>query len=383
MAYYAAFVTLGMVAASLGPTLPDLAKNTHTQLSGISFLFFAGALGRLFGVFQGGRLYDRVAGHQVMVITLIVIAIMMALVPIIPLLWLLTAILLIRGAAQGMLDLGGNTLLVWVHRDKVGPFMNGLHFAFGIGAFLSPIIIAQVVLIGGGITWAYWVLAFLVLPAAIWLMRLPSPAAQTVSKDSPVGQVDNLLVALIALFFFLYVGAEIGYSSWIFTYALATDLANETISAYLTSAFFATLTLGRLLAIPIAARFRPRSIVFSNLGGCLVSMAIILLWPNSLATFWLGTLGLGLSMASTFPTMLSLAESRVAMTGRVTSWLLVGGSLGGMFLPWLMGQLFEPVGPQATILTTLIALIAAVGVLVAVILYSNRSTRNQPGSSYK
>ena len=47
------------------------------------------------------------------------------------------------GVAEGALDVGGNTLLIWVHRHKVGPFMNGLHFFFGAGAFLSPIIIAQ------------------------------------------------------------------------------------------------------------------------------------------------------------------------------------------------------------------------------------------------
>ena len=30
--YYAAFVALGMVGASLGPTLPGLAEHTQTQL---------------------------------------------------------------------------------------------------------------------------------------------------------------------------------------------------------------------------------------------------------------------------------------------------------------------------------------------------------------
>ncbi len=52
------------------------------------------------------------------------------------------------------------------------------------------------------------------------------------------------------LFFFLYVGAEVGFGGWIFTYAVALDLGSETAAAYLTSAFWGALTFGRLLTIP-------------------------------------------------------------------------------------------------------------------------------------
>jgi len=381
--YYVAFVALGMVAAAVGPTLPDLAENTRTRLSEISVIFTTHSLGYLIGSFQGGRLYDRVAGHPVMAAGLIIMAMMMALVPLVPLLWLLSAVLLILGLAQGALDVGGNTLLIWDHRDKVGPFMSGLHFCFGFGAFLSPIIIAQVVLMSGGITWAYWILALLMLPVVVWLLRLPSPAAQKDSEDGYVGsvpRVNHVLVALIALFFFLYVGAEIGFGGWIFTYAVSLNLTNETIAAYLTSAFFGSFTLGRLLAIPIAARFRPRrrgpprTVLLGDLVGALASVGIILLWPHSLAATWVGTLGLGLSLASIFPTTLTLAERCMTITGRVTGWFFVGASAGGMVIPWLIGQLFESIGPRVTMFTIMIDLILSVGLFAVLILYSARST---------
>src|SRR5512136_2569241 len=175
--YYAAFIALGLASASLGPALGGLAQHTHTRLSEISFVFLASRLGYLIGSFVGGRIYDRWPGHIVMVGVFIMMAAMLALAPVIPLLWLLTAVLLVLGMGQGAMDLGGNTLLMWVHRSKVGPFMNGLHFAWGVGAFLSPIIFAQAVLISGDITWAYWTLAILVLPVTLGLLRVPSPAA--------------------------------------------------------------------------------------------------------------------------------------------------------------------------------------------------------------
>src|SRR5512136_380031 len=176
--YYAAFIALGLASASLGPTLGGLAQHTHTRLSEISFVFSARALGYLIGSFVGGRAYDRWPGHVVMVGVFVMMAAALALAPVIPLLWLLTAVLLVLGMGEGAVDVGGNTLLMWVHRSEVGPFMNGLHFAWGLGAFLSPIIVAQAVLMSGDITWGYWALAVLMLPVTVGLLRLPSPVAQ-------------------------------------------------------------------------------------------------------------------------------------------------------------------------------------------------------------
>jgi fucose permease len=91
---------------------------------------------------------------------------------------------------------------------------------------------------------------------------------------------------------------------------------------------------------------------------------------SRMAVVWLGTVGLGLSMASIFPTTLSLAERRMTITGQVTGWFFVGASAGGMALPWLIGQLFESVGPRVTVFAILIDLIVAVGVFVILMLYS-------------
>ena len=44
-------------------------------------------------------------------------------------------------------------------------------------------------------------------------------------------------------------------------------------------------------------------------------------------------------------TMIAYAETRMRITGKVTSLFLVGGSLGGMTVPFLIGQVFVPIGP--------------------------------------
>ena len=380
--YFAAFIGLGMTDSVLGATLLGLVENTGTDLSEISRIFSARALGYLLGALLVGRLYDRLPGHPVMAGVLLVMVLTLALTPVMSLLWLLMIILLVLGMAQSTLDVGGNTLLVWVHRAKVGPYMNGLHFFWGAGAALSPVIVKQVVSISGDITWAYWFLALLIAPVAIWVFVLPSPVAQTASEDSPTGRVNFLLVALISLFFFLFVAAEISFGGWILTYAVKMDLASQTAVSFLTSAFYlnsaywGALTVGRLVAIPLAIRFRPRTILTADLVGCLLSVTLILLWPDSLTALWIGSIGAGFSLASIFPTMISLAARHLAVTGQVTSWFIVGASLGSMIVPWLIGQFFESVGPQVMMLTILITLVLALGVF-GILMYALNSVEQR------
>jgi FHS family Na+ dependent glucose MFS transporter 1 len=358
-AYYAAFTALGLAAASLGPTLPGLAEHTHSHLNEISFLFTARSSGYLLGSLSGGRWYDRLPGHRVQAFAMLVMAGMLGLIPGLPILWLLALALLVLGFAEATLDVGGNTLLVWLHREKVGPFMNGLHLFFGLGAFLSPVIIAQAVLLSGDINWAYWTLALLLLPVVAWLAFLPSPKIPDGVRDEQPGGTRNGLVLLFMLFFFLYVGAENSFAGWVFTYAQALKIGTAVTAAYLTSAFWGAFTIGRLAAIPLAARFHSHWILLCDLAGCLLSLGIVLFGRSSAAAVWLGSAGTGLFMASIFPTAITLAGRYLRINGSITGWFFVGASGGGMFLPWLIGQLFEPVGPQVSMIVILLALVLA------------------------
>jgi FHS family Na+ dependent glucose MFS transporter 1 len=374
--YFAAFIALGLYASVLGPTLLSLAENTRTHLGDIGFLFMARSLGYLLGSLLSGRAFDRLPGHALLASMLLGMAATSLLTPMISKLWLLTAILLIMGITEGALDIGSNLLLVWVHRHRAGPYLNALHFFFGLGAFLSPILVAQSILRGGGITWAYWGLALYPLPLAVWVLRLPSPQSLERTPEGTQAQIHFPLVALLAVFFFLYVGAEASFGGWIYTYTTSLELGDATSAAYLTSAFWGALTAGRLLGIPIAARFPPRPIIFIDLVGCLVSLGAIVLFPGIYSMVWLGAIGLGLFMASIYPNVLAFAQRRMKLTGEATRWFFVGTGAGGMFLPWLVGNLFEHIGPRAIMFAILIDLILG----LVVFLFSNLLTERSLSS---
>ncbi len=346
--YYVVFLIIGLSAAIMGPTLPWLADNVAVPLSQISILFSAKSLGGLVGSALGGRLFDRRPAHSVAVGLLLIMAVTLALIPLGRQLWVLAVIVFVAGVGDITLDLGGNTLLMWVHGSRVAPFMNGLHFFFGVGAFLAPILVALAIS-AGSVQSAYWLLALIILPVALVLTRLPSPAAperQEVTVES--GQVSRRLAYLVSFFFLLYVGAEVSFGGWIYSYAVELNLASEVGAAYLTSAFWGALTIGRLLAVPVSTRVGPRHILLVGLLGSLACLSTILLLRESASALQIATFGLGLCMAPVFPTMLSFAERRMAITGQVTGWFFVGGSLGGMILPWVSGQLFTRFSPYAT-----------------------------------
>lgn len=372
--YYAAFVVLGLITGVFGPTLNDLARNTQTTLNQISIIFAVRSLGYLTGSFLAGRLYDRVHGHPLIALVLLATAFAFALIPTIPLLWLLVILMITLGIAEGIIDVGGNSLIVWVHGDRVGPFMNGLHFFFGIGAFISPIIIAQVVLTTGEFRWAYWLLAALTVPVALAFLRLPSPAIQHSSQHAEHARANAPLVVLIAALLFIYVGAETGYGNWVFTYATRLNLANATDAALLTSTFWGSFTLGRLLGIAISTRVKPATILLIDLLGCLASVSTIILFPQSITVLWLATFGAGIFLASVFPTVFALAGERLTITANVTGWFMVGGGLGAMFFPWLIGQLVEPLGAQVLI-SVVVASVVLDLMLLAILLFVTKGTR--------
>ncbi len=378
LSYFLAFVTLGMAGASLGPALPYLAENTGSLLSRISILFVSNRIGSILGAFVGGHLYDSKSGNMVMAVMLLLIAVGLIFIPVSTSIYLLLAVILAVGFARGAVDVGGNVLLVWAHqqeksRQKLPSLMNALHLSYGVGAFLVPLIIALAVQMTGSITWGFRLLALLVLPNCFWLFRLPSPESRPSAAENSTINAGYLFPVLITAFLFLCVAAEAAFGGWIYTYSLVKGLANRITAAYLTSAYWGGLTFGRLVFTLLAVKLKPRIIIMLSLGGSLLSISSLLIWPDSAAAAWTGSICLGFFLASILPSTITLASRTMKLTGKVTGVFLVGASSGAMLLPWLIGQLFEPVGPWVTIVLIFASIVLASFIMAAIILAQRRS----------
>lgn len=377
-AYYSSLALLGLATAAAGPSLPTLASHTASSLGRISLFFVADAFGYLLGSLTGGRLYDRLPGHRLMAGMLLLMSVAAVGIPLASVLWLLLLLGFLLGLGKGALDVGCNTLLQWVHGNRVGPFMNGLHFAFGLGSLLAPLLLAEVLSLTHEIHWLFWIIAISMAPMMIWLWLLPEPHAGLADSPDDSGRAPFLPVVLMVLVFLLYVGAEVGFSNWIYTYAITLRLADAITAAYLTSAYWAFFTIGRLLGIWVSTRLRPGTILYIDFAGCLLSMVLMGIAHDSVPILWVGSMGLGLSTASIFPTLLILAGQRLRVTGTVTGLFLLGGGAGSMLLPWVIGQAFTSAGPHSMLSILLLDLALALMMLVLFIRGSRPARKPVP-----
>ncbi len=376
MLYYWLFICLGLSIGLVGPTLPSLANQTQTLVGDLGAVFTASAIGALLGTLLGGRLFDRVRGHRALGIAQLASAALIALYPVMPSAYLLLIVVGFKGLTDGFINTGANTLLVWTHQEKSSPYMNALHFFFGLGAFLAPILVAQVIDIPGGYRSAFWVLAlFSGLAGLAILVQKKNPRhAQAAAAEEKGARINYGVVIAAMLFLFFYVGAEIAFSGWIYTYALTLNLADEMTAAYLTSAFWLTFTLGRLTSIPLAMRFKPQQLIAAALAGCLAVLGAAFVIQPSSAFAWILAMVLGFCMAPVWPSGFTLAGQSVRLTSRVSGFILLGDSLGFMVLPWVVGQVLQGVGPQAMTTLVFLSLVGNLAAFAAIMRLRRTST---------
>ena len=345
--YFAAFFVMGLGVAAVGPTLVELAQQTNGALKDISIVFSMRALGYLIMARFIGHIYDKSHGHRVMSMAMVCMGAFYFAVPFATHLWVLSPVILLAGIASAFVDLGGNIMILWAVKKNLGPNMNGLHFSFGLGAFVSPILVALILQATSVGIYIYTLIGLLSLPVAFWIFKTPAPKHPAVSKkyeDAP-GRLPPLLLGIIVLFFILYAGSEQSLGGWIHTYGVRQNGMEEVTASYLTSLFWGAIALGRLLAIPLAQRFQAKYLVLVQTFGTAIVYVMMMLFPHVELVTWLGAGLAGLLMSSIFPLMLAYLERYIAGSGKLTSWVFIGASTGGMSMPWIIGQYVDQEAP--------------------------------------
>jgi FHS family Na+ dependent glucose MFS transporter 1 len=297
-------------------------------------------------------MFGRISGRYVLGAAQFCSAALFFLLPQVPWYGLVLGIFIVKGISGGLVNTGANTLLLWIHGKKAGPIVNALHFFFGLGSFLSPFLLGLLIASGGGHPAAYRLLAVMDAAVGVYVLAfLGAPVSapkQSFETDDPTNAPALApIVISAALFLFFYVGAELTFGGWVYTYAITLHLADAVRAAYLTSIFWLAFTIGRLISIPAALRFSPRQIIPVALAGCAGFLVLLILMPGSSMILWITAAGIGFCMAPIWPTGYTLAGQSVRLTARVSSLILLGDSIGGMMLPGVMGLLMERAGATA------------------------------------
>ncbi|KAA8583232.1 hypothetical protein FQN60_015778, partial [Etheostoma spectabile] len=297
----------------------------------------------------------------------------------------LTGLMSLIGMSMGILDTGGNVLILNTWGEQAGPHMQALHFSFAAGAFVSPIIAkllfgpdsnSSAALIATSSTppvttepisktpdphtffhnihsrtttfksmWAYIVIgSFVFLVSLLFLILYCRSSASRdkapLSSGKPlVAKHHMALVVLLFFFFFAYVGAEVAYGSFIFTFAKDYAHMPQSQAAGLNSLFWGTFAACRGLAIFFAACMYPGAMILLSLVGSTLSSLLLCLFSKENVALWVCSGLYGASMATTFPSGISWLEQYTTVTAHTAAAFVVGAALGEMVLPALVGFL--------------------------------------------
>ena len=366
LVYLASFLALGLSFSLIGPALSHLQDQTGSSLGAIGVLFTVQAFGYLVGSIVGGNLYDRGFGHRVLGSALLLMAAALLAIPHAHDLVLLCGLFAVVGTGAGAADVGGNTLLVWRRGGSDGAALNGLHLCFGIGALASPVLVAWSLSSRGDLVAASLAMALPTAAVGVWALLRPSPPP-LLHADHPSGETASRRTLLIvSVFFFLYVGVEIGFAGWVHTYAEAIHLGGESTAAALNATFWGAFLLGRLVAVAVATRAGSGRMLAVGGAISIGAAAVLAVSGGRAAPVWAGTVLFGLAIAPLYPTMLAYVGDHFPLTGAATSWFVAGSAVGGLTLPWMIGQLFDHLGPGAMPVTVLIATVCCIAWILVI-----------------
>lgn len=299
---------------------------------------------------------------------------------------------------------GGNVLILNTWQDQAGPHMQALHFSFAFGAFVSPIIAKLVFGHGSSVSdrpaasnvtsvilpffrgknvhvgsmtsmWAYVVIGAFILFVSLLFFILYSRSSTSSNKASSApgkpqffARHHTLLIFLLALFFFFYVGAEVAYGSFIFTYAKEYAGLGEPQAAEMNSLFWGSFAACRGAAILFATCVSPGTMIILSLLGSVVSSLCLVLFNRHRVMLWICTAVYGASMAATFPSGISWVEQYTTVTSKSAAVFVIGAALGEMVLPASLGFLLGRM-PRKPLLMYLALCTAAVTSVLFPVMY--------------
>lgn len=337
--YWTTFLAVGLSLSVLGPALTELRDRSGSGIGDIGILFVGQSTGYVVGSLVGGRLYDRMRGHHVFAGSLVLMAAGLAAVPSLSSLSGWFVAFLAMGVGAAVCDVGANALLLWELGSANARSMNVLHLCFGVGALSAPLLVHV------GLEVAVRGAAVACVLLAAWSVTIPPPTARPRTEDHHPSQTRGLL-ALLAAFFFLYVGLELGFAGWVHTYAEEIDFS-EGGATWLTATFWIGFTAGRLLSSVVGHRVRPKYVLTTACAATIGAAVLLIVADGRPGAVWVGTAMFGLATAPQFPVMLSYLERRIHVTGYATSWFVGGAGVGGLLFPWVIGRWFDTSGATA------------------------------------
>ncbi len=347
---YVAFIALGMPDGLLGVAWPSIRASFSIPLDAIGMLLTASVSGYMLSSFLSGPLIARWGVGRVLAASCALTGMGLIGYTLVPVWWMMVLLGVLAGLGAGAIDAGLNTYVASHFGEGL---MQWLHASYGVGVTLGPMIMTAALTLLNSWRVGYRVVGSFqlalatcfVLTLAMWDRKEANPGSEEPKRltDYQTPMSETLLrpqVWLSALLFFLYCGAEVSLGTWTYSLLIESRGVDPTMAGFWAGSYWATFTVGRIVAGLYARRAGVNLLVFGGLGGALLG-ALLLLWNPSQVTNLLAVALIGFSIAPIFPALMSGTSQRVGahFAANTIGLQMAATGLGTAVIPSLVGVL--------------------------------------------
>ena len=267
----AVFLASGLLMAALGPSLPDLAARTSSDLSELGRIFVAIFGGALAAQILGGHTSDRFGRRIVLVIGSLLYGFGALGVASSTRLWVTLASAVVLGLGYGGTTLAVNVLASELTPRRRATTVNLVNVFYAAGAIAGPLVAGLFLDRGRPAVSAVWMgvgLVFLLVPVCARaipggvLPQHPAPG----DAAAPAGGTGFIVAC--GIFLPLYVGSESATGAWAPVYLQRSAGLDASGAASSTAVFwFAPLCAGRMLAVLAGMHLSAQRLLVVSLAG--------------------------------------------------------------------------------------------------------------------
>jgi len=371
---YWIFAVNGIGFATWMARLPGLRDNLDVSTGEVGLFLFGGAAGALTGLGFSSHVIAYLGERRTIAwfgtLAMTTIGLVGLLSVWVPSLILAIAAMFVFGIGASITDVAMNVEGAEVERELGRTIMPWFHALFSLGTAVGGGIAAAMSALDIGVEWHFPVASLLLVGPvlySVWLMGGTEPRSELHSADTPrtslrerLGvwtEFRTLLIGVVAMSMAL---AEGSANDWL-ALAMVDDRGYTNAEGALWFVLFTgSMTLGRVLGVPLIDRFGRVPILFASAGMALVGLALVILVDTPSIAI-VAVIAWGLGSALGFPVAMSAAADdpqRGSARVSAVATIAYGAFLVG---PPLIGALAE----LSSILTALwaVAAVIALGLL--------------------
>ena len=265
--------------------------------------------------------------------------------------WMLFVIAVPYGLGAGCIDASVNH---YVANHYASSVMNFLHCFYGVGAVISPYIMAQALKLArwnAGYRWTAYIQLGILLVCILSLPLWKKSESQSEEESSDSAGIMETLkvpgVTLTLLAFFAYCAGEATCFLWTPSYFAGTrpGLSAETVASF-GSLIFGGLMLGRLIAGFISNKLGDKWLIRIGIAVELIGILLVFLPLKTHIVAAVGFVVIGTGMGPIYPAIQHMAPSNFdrKYSAAVIGMQMASAYIGSTFMPMIFGQLQQTVG---------------------------------------